>query len=86
MGLLIRKIINYIKDWRTFIAFALSALLVNCWGLPFLLFDTKWSKVVFGAYVAYMCVPFLNLTIPLGILLKKILFRKKEKNGKDRIG
>ncbi len=81
----LRKLISYIKDWRTFIAFGLSALIVNCWGLPFLLIDAGWSKAVFGTYIAYMCIPFLNLTIPLGILLKRILFRKRGDNDKENV-
>lgn len=80
---LFKKIWNYIKDWRTFISFLLAWNITNGWCYAFILFgaifNIKWMKITGWSYLAFLWLPTTPeklITVPLGVAIKKILFKK----------
>lgn len=84
----IGKIVNFIKDWRNFLAFVIAWMITNGWSYAFLIIGAilkiNWMKYVGGVYLAFLWLPFTPeklITIPLAVFIKKS-FLSKRKNDK----
>ena len=79
-----KKILQFLADWRNAVSFAIAWLITNGWGYIFLalgpLLKIKWMTYVGSAYIAFLWLPFTPeklVTIPLALLIKKIIFRRR---------
>lgn len=79
------KIWNYLKDWRTAISFFIAWNITNGWCYAFILFGSifhiKWMRITGLSYLAFLWLPTTPeklITVPLGMGIKKILFRRKK--------
>jgi len=86
---LLKKAWLYVKDWRTFISFLLAWSITNGWCYVFIVLGTwlhiKWMKITGWSYLAFLWLPTTPeklVTIPLGVAIKKLLFKRREKNDK----
>lgn len=77
---------NYIKDWRTFVSFLIAWMITNGWCYVFIVLgswlEIKWMSITGWSYLAFLwlpCTPEKVITIPLGIFIKKLIFRHKNK-------
>ena len=77
------KIWNYIKDWRTFVSFLIAWNITNGWCYFFIIIGTwlkiKWMKITGWSYLAFLWLPTTPeklITVPLGMAIKKLLFKK----------
>lgn len=80
---LLKNVWNYIKDWRTFVSFLIAWNITNGWCYAFILFGTifhiKWMRIAGWSYLAFLWLPTTPeklVTVPLGVAIKKILFKK----------
>lgn len=79
------KIWNYIKDWRTALSFFIAWNITNGWSYVFVILGSwlkiKWMRTVGISYLSLLwaAVPEKYITIPLGMGIKKILFRRHKK-------
>lgn len=79
----LKKTWDYIKDWRTFVSFLIAWTITNGWCYAFILFGTifhiKWMRITGWSYLAFLWLPTTPeklITVPLGVAIKKILFKK----------
>lgn len=87
----LKAIWDYIRDWRTFISFFIAWMITNGWCYVFIVLGTwlkiKWMKITGWSYLAFLWLPITPekiVTIPLGMGIKKLLFRRKHNdNRKD---
>lgn len=81
----IRKFLKRLCDWRFLVCFGLAWIITNGWAYIFIgvgsFCDIGWMLAVGTAYVAFLWMPFTLeklITIPLAILLLKLLFPKSK--------
>ena len=78
--------IKFMFNWRFAISFGIAWMITNGWayialGLG-LWFDIKWLSAIAGTYTAFLYLPFTLeklITIPLAILICKLIFPKHKK-------
>lgn len=75
----------YIRDWRTFVSFLIAWMITNGWCYVFIILGSwlkiKWMRITGWSYLAFLWLPVTPekvVTIPLGMGIKKILFRRKK--------
>lgn len=82
----LKKILKFFLNWRFVVSFGIAWMITNGWayiclGLGIWL-DIKWLASVAGSYVAFLYLPFTPeklITIPLAILICKIIFPKQKR-------
>lgn len=74
---------NYIRDWRTFISFLIAWTITNGWCYLFIFFGSvfhiKWMRITGWSYLGFLWLPTTPeklITVPLGMAIKKALFKK----------
>lgn len=80
-----KRIIKFFLNWRFALSFGIAWLITNGWayialGIGIWL-DIKWLVGVAGSYTAILYLPFTAeklVTIPLAILICKIIFPKQK--------
>lgn len=83
---ILHSVWNYMKDYRTFISFLLAWTITNGWCYVFIILGStlniKWMKITGWSYLAFLWLPTTPeklITIPLGVGIKKILFKRRKK-------
>jgi hypothetical protein len=82
----IKLFLKFIFNWRFALSFGIAWMITNGWAYICLgiglWFDIKWLAGIAGSYTAILYLPFTAeklITIPLAILICKILFPKQKK-------
>lgn len=82
----LKKILKFFLNWRFALSFGIAWMITNGWAYIALgiglWFDIKWLAGIAGSYTAILYLPFTAeklITIPLAILICKIIFPKQKK-------
>lgn len=82
----LKKILKFFLNWRFVVSFGIAWMITNGWAYICLglgiWFDINWLAGVAGSYVAFLYLPFTPeklITIPLAILICKIIFPKQKR-------
>lgn len=87
----LKTILKFFLNWRFALSFGIAWMITNGWAYICLgiglWFDIKWLAGIAGSYTAILYLPFTAeklITIPLAILICKIIF-PKEKRIRDEL-
>lgn len=76
--------IRFLLDWRTAISFIIAWMITNGWCYIFIIlgatYKITWMSVVGTTYMAFLwlpCTPEKLITIPLTIVIKKFIFKRR---------
>lgn len=82
----VKMFLKFMLNWRFALSFGIAWMITNGWAYITLAialkFNIKWLSAIAGSYTAILYMPFTLeklITIPLAIIICKIIFPKQKK-------